>query len=370
MGFKNTAEKYGAVAMTLHWLIALAVFGLMVAGSVMEDIPDKILRFQVFSLHKAFGITVLALMIARLVWKLLNFSLPRPDASHKPWEHKLAAAVQWAFYALLIAMPLSGWLMTSAANSTVSVFGLFTAPAIWAPDPDMRRFFGGIHGLTANLIWLALALHIAGALKHAIIDRDGTLRRMLPVVILITLIPFAARAGDNAPTAWKLDHARSALYFSATQEGGTFTGRFKLFNARISLDPDHPETGSAEIIIDLSSVDTGNGERDATLKEPGWFDLGTTVTATYTADSFERGAGTDDYIAHGSLTLRGLTRKLDLPFRLQIEDKDGVRTARAVGHTGIKRLDFEVGGGRWADTSMVGNEVEIGIDLTATAPEK
>lgn len=369
MTLTNTNDTYGTVAKFLHWLIALCVIGMMLMGSFMNDIADKALKFQVYGIHKALGITILALMIVRLGWKLYNWGRPSHNATHKPWEQKLAGLVHWVFYALLLVMPLSGWLLTSAAGSTLSWFGLFPIPTIVEASKEMRHFYGEIHEITANLIWAALALHVGGALKHMVIDRDGTIRRMLPLLAFALLIPFGAAAEDteNTETLWTIQRDQSRLTIEAQQEGSPFKGEFMAFDGTIRLTPEHPEKGTAHIMIDLASFDSGNDERDKTVKEADWFDTDTTPTATYVIDSFGKGDKDGDYIADGRLILRGLERPVRLPFTMIVTTENNIKIAHVKGETSINRLDFGVGGGDWADPSMVGNAVTIRIDMLMQA---
>lgn len=368
MTIKNTPDTYGHIAKILHWVIALAVLGMMVVGTIMEDIPDKAMRFQVYGIHKALGVTILFLMVARLGWKLVNLGNPHHNAAHKPWEQKLAALIHWGFYGLLLVMPLSGWLLTGAAGSTINWFGLFPVPNIAMPNPDMREVYGEIHEITATLIWLALAAHIGGALKHAFIDRDNTIKRMMPIVIFAALLPAAAHAADDSQTiAWRIDRTQSTLGFEGMQEGGVFKGEFTAFDGTIRFDPKYPEKGTAHILIDLGSVSSGNAERDTTAKEKDWFDTATNPTSTYSVDYFEKGETDTDFIARGRLILRGVELALDLPFKLYVTESNGILTAHATGQTTLKRLDFGVGDGEWKSTDMVGNEFTVKIDITATA---
>jgi|GEM_PF-134811 len=361
----NTADRYGAVHKALHWTIALFVLMMLVMGLVMGDIANPADRFWVYGIHKSLGITILTLMIARLGWKLLNRDLPRPLPTHPRHEQIAAAVVHWGFYGLLIAMPLSGWLMTAAANSTVNWFGFFVVPNPIEPNQEVREFMNGAHDVIAWAIWGFIGLHVAGALKHVFIDRDGTLRRMLPFgALLLCLIPLNAQAAE-----WTINRQTSTLTFEATQEGAPFKGVFKGFDGTISFDPAKPEEGKGTIIIDLGSIDSQNAERDTTVKEKDWFDVATSPSATYNIARFEKGADEGAYIAKGTLMLRGLERPLDLPFTFKGDEKDGLQTAVVDGATSFKRLDFGVGDGQWADPAMVGNDIKIRIHVEATAPK-
>lgn len=360
MIWKNSVERYGAVHKTLHWVIAIAVIMMLVMGWVMGDIPNGPDKFWVYSLHKSLGITILALMVMRVVWKLVNWDLPKALPTHATWEKRLASFVHWLFYGLLFVQPLSGWMLTGAANSTINWFGFFSVPNIVAPDQDLRRAMSELHDIIPLALTGIIFLHVAGAMKHAVIDRDRTLRRMLPFGALLLLLATPAFAAD-VPTKWTIDRDNSKLTFEALQEGAPFKGQFKGFTGTINFDAKKPEAGNASITIDLGSIDSANAERDSTVKGKDWFDLDSFPTATYTITSFTKGAEPNAYTAKGVLRMRGVERPLDLPFTLTA----GEKTAHAVGKTTLKRLDFGVGDGQWSDPSMVGTDVTVSIDITA-----
>ncbi|MCB1537748.1 MAG: YceI family protein [Rhodospirillales bacterium] len=365
MQMRNTADKYGAVARILHWLIAALVVAMLLMGVVMEDLSGPT-KFEVMSLHKATGITILALMLVRLGWRLINHGMPMQNPAHAKWERMLSTAVHWALYVLLIAMPLSGWILVDAANSTINWYGFFPLPHIVGPDKELRHLMAETHETIATLIWITLGLHVAGALKHHFIDKDATMRRMLPAFILgLMLLGGTAHAADT-PYTWAIDHGKSHLTFEATQEGSAFTGTFTAFDGTIVFDPTHPESGRAQIAIDLNSADSENDERDSTLKGRDWFDTTTAPTASYKIEKFIKGDKDGDYTAVGQLVLRGVEKPVSLPFHLTMQEKDGGIYGRFVGETQINRLNFGVGDGQWADPKMVGDTVTVRIDLSAT----
>ncbi len=373
MQWKNSVERYGVVARTLHWVIGIGILCMLVMGLIMTDMANSPLKFKIFSIHKATGITILFLAVLRLIWKLINWNLPR-DLKHPWYEEAAATFVHWGFYALMIGMPLTGWILTGAANSTINWFGLFPVPNIAQPDPDLKHAMAYAHGTIANIIWVFIALHVLGALKHVVIDKDSTLRRMVPfmtpVFLLFMMVP--AHGEPQAPfPQWTIDRAHSTLTFSATQEGTAFNGKFSAFDGTVMLDPDHPEAGNARITIDLASFSSQNDERDSTVKGPDWFDTKTSPTATYTITKFEKSGTDGSMIADGNLHLRGIDQKLNLPFTMTVTNdaETGVKTAHCVGSTVVKRLDFGVGGGQWADPKEVGTDVTVKVDLTMTAPK-
>src|SRR5688572_25213447 len=179
MPLRNTPYAWGAVHKTLHWLIALAVVGLLVVGWIMDEMPNSPDKIKVYALHKSFGLTVLALMTVRLAWRWIN---PRPalPSTMKGWERSLARIVHGGIYAALLAMPLSGWLFNSAADFPLQWFGRFTIPPLARPDRDLKRLAEDVHWALSWVIVSLVVLHVAGALKHHFVDRDDVLRRMLP----------------------------------------------------------------------------------------------------------------------------------------------------------------------------------------------
>lgn len=179
MNWRNTAERYGAVAIGFHWIVAILVIALLAVGLVMTDMKPGPDMFKIYATHKSVGITVLTLAVLRLIWMLTN---PHPATlpTHQRWEKVLAKAVHLFLYFSIIAMPLSGWVMSSAKGFPVSVFGWFTLPDFVAPDKDLAKAAGEFHEVLAYVLMAAILLHFSGALKHHLIDKDGTLRRMLP----------------------------------------------------------------------------------------------------------------------------------------------------------------------------------------------
>lgn len=177
---KNTSESYGCMAKGLHWGIGLMVIALLAVGLYMSDLDPSPFKFQLYGMHKAFGVVVLGLMLLRLFWRAVVSPAPGAVPTHAPWERYLARGVHYAFYAALIAMPLSGWALSSAAGHPVNLFGLVSLPALVGKNEGLAEAMGEAHEILGNLIIALIVLHVAGTLKHHVIDRDGTLRRMLP----------------------------------------------------------------------------------------------------------------------------------------------------------------------------------------------
>jgi cytochrome b561 len=178
-------RRYDPVAVFLHWTIGLLIILMLGGGFLMEDLPISI-KFTVYNLHKSIGITIIALSIFRLVWRLLNPPPALPDRL-PVWQKFASHAAHWALYAFMIAMPLSGWLMVSALPKyPIVFFGLGEAPFLPMPElADAKAVsaqLGEIHETLALGGVALILLHIGAALQHHFILRDGILRRMLPQV--------------------------------------------------------------------------------------------------------------------------------------------------------------------------------------------
>lgn len=179
MRLTDSADQYGLVARALHWLIVVLVivqYGLALRANALPRGPALL---AVLGLHKSVGITIFALAIVRLAWRGFN-PTPQLPVHIPPWQRVAARLSHGALYAVLLVMPLFGWLMSSARNFPVSWFRLYTLPDLIAPNERAYEFFHEGHEWLARFLLLLALLHVAAALKHHFIDRDGVLLRMLP----------------------------------------------------------------------------------------------------------------------------------------------------------------------------------------------
>lgn len=179
MQIRNSAEGYGIIAKTLHWLVALLIIAIWSVGVYMTDVPDSdtTLRSTLYSLHKSAGMAILMLVIIRYSWRLYDRSLS-PATPHKILS--LAAhTVHYALYVFMFIQPLSGWALSSAAGYPPSFFGLFTFPALVTKNPDMVSFYAEVHEIAAYILLGLFLLHTSAALFHHFVLKDKTLKRML-----------------------------------------------------------------------------------------------------------------------------------------------------------------------------------------------
>ncbi|HWS77773.1 MAG TPA: cytochrome b [Thermomonas sp.] len=179
MPLKNTRDQWGSVSKALHWLVLALVLAMAWLGLTMGDLPNGPGKIATYALHKSIGITLLALVVLRLLWRLYA-GAPDAIAGTTRTQDRIAAFVHWALYALLLAMPLSGWVLNSASGFPLQWFGLANLPAITGKDHDLHELAEGVHEwLFWAMVTLAV-LHAAAAFQHHLFQRDATLARMLP----------------------------------------------------------------------------------------------------------------------------------------------------------------------------------------------
>jgi cytochrome b561 len=182
MTIENREDCYGVIAILFHWSMAFLVIGLAALGLYMVTLPDAGFTTKKVTLvlyHKEFGVLVLVLLAIRLAWRVTQV-LPRLVEGLPDWQEIAARFVHLSFYALLCALPMTGWLMSSAAGIPVSFFGLFMLPDFVHRDDDLFHRFMDIHKWLGYALILLIFVHAGAALRHHFISKDDTLRRMLP----------------------------------------------------------------------------------------------------------------------------------------------------------------------------------------------
>lgn len=175
------AQRYTNVAIALHWLIALTILCTFVLGLYMSDLQLSPAKLKLYSYHKWIGVTIFLLVVARIAWRL-GHRPPAPPASMPAWQHSAASIAHIFLYALTLAIPLSGWLMSSASGFQVVYLGVLPIPDLLGKDKAMAEQLKELHESLNWLMVVVVALHIAAALKHHLVDRDDVLARMLPFV--------------------------------------------------------------------------------------------------------------------------------------------------------------------------------------------
>jgi cytochrome b561 len=179
MPLRNTAHRWGVLSQLFHWLIVALIALQVTLASLADDLPPGVKKLTLLARHKSVGITILMLVILRLLWRSLNLT-PLLPTTLRPYERLLARLTHAALYVLLFAMPLSGWMMSSARGFPVSWFGFFTLPDLVPKDKSLYEALLTTHEVLAWVLAAVVALHVAAALKHHFMLRDDVLRRMLP----------------------------------------------------------------------------------------------------------------------------------------------------------------------------------------------
>ena len=177
MQWRNSADGYGAVAIILHWLVALAVVGLFALGLWMVELTyyDPWYRTAP-NIHKSIGILLFLVVALRLLWRMIN---PAPAPIGRPWERRVAHLVHGVLYVLMFAAMVAGYLISTADGRAIEVFGLFPVPAVVSDLPNQEDIAGVVHLWLAWSLILLASFHALAALKHHFFNRDATLVRML-----------------------------------------------------------------------------------------------------------------------------------------------------------------------------------------------
>lgn len=175
MQIKNTEKRFGVVAVSFHWVMAIIVISLIILGLYMTSLPDSDGKFALYDIHKEFGILILGLVCLRVSWRLMG-TLP-PLTSVARLERFLAIFVHWALYFCMFAMPLSGLFMTGAAGYQAHFFG-WAVPSVMAPNKTLAPVFAFLHEWIGYSLIALISLHFLGAMKHHFYDKNDILKRM------------------------------------------------------------------------------------------------------------------------------------------------------------------------------------------------
>jgi len=180
----TTATRYTGTAVALHWLLALMILGSLVVGWYMSGIPGLTpQKLKLYNWHKWAGVTILALSVLRLAWRLTHRPPELPAAITRAmpsWQQRAYHATHGLMYALFFAVPLAGWAYSSMAGFPIVWFGVLPLPDFVPVDKEFAKTFKPVHAVLAYTLLALVVLHVGAALKHQFIDRDGLLARMRP----------------------------------------------------------------------------------------------------------------------------------------------------------------------------------------------
>ena len=401
MPIGNSATAYGSVTKGFHWLTALLILVNLPLGWFAAQVAEEIAasggsEAQVarasllFSIHKTTGVAVFLVALLRILWALTQ---PKPgllNGDH-PIEARAAETAHWLLYGSLVLVPLSGWVHHAATTGFAPIWWPFGQGLPFVPKSEaVSEIAATLHLLFVLVLAGALAAHVAGALKHHVIDGDATLRRMLPgggaaqptarqpghALPFVTALAvwaavlggagamgwFAKTASEAAPalaaaeSEWRVEDG--SLDIAIRQMGSEVTGGFRDWTADIAYSETADATGrhgSVEVVVAIPSLSLGSVTKQAMGKD--FFNADTHPTATFDADLL---AEDDGHVARGTLTVKGESVPVEMPFTLDIEGD----TARAAGGLIVDRRDFDIGTGT-QDPGQLGFEVEISFELVA-----
>ncbi|QUJ77391.1 cytochrome b/b6 domain-containing protein [Sulfitobacter albidus] len=400
MPLSNTATTYGSVTRAFHWLTALLVITLIPVAVVANRLPYETseqlaTKAWLFSLHKTLGVAVFAVALLRILWAI---SQPKPSPLHheKRMQTFLAETAHWLLYGSLVLAPLSGWVHHAATEGFAPIWWPFGQNLPLIPKSEsVAAITYGLHWVFGKVMAATIALHILGALKHQLIDRDATLARMTrgatagsplshtgaakpaaaAVAIWAAVLAGAGAFGlyqphastvqaatlDEVASDWAVQEGEIAI--TVNQFNSDVTGRFADWTAAIQFDEtaDAGTAGNVETQIAIGSLTLGSVTDQAMGAD--YFNAADFPTATFTADLIRQ---TDGYVADGTLTIKDQSVPLTLPFTL---DLDG-DTARMQAQTTLDRRDFGIGDNMTDESSLkFGVTVDINLTATRAAPE-
>ena len=179
MMFKNTVDRWGGISQLLHWVVVALILTMAYLGLTMGDLPNGPDKIRTYALHKSIGITILGLVSLRLLWRAYA-GTPHPVPGTPQWQARIASLTHWAIYALLFAIPVSGWVVNSSAGFPLQWFGLVNLPHIVGKDHDLHELAEEAHEILFWLLVLLVVAHAGAAFYHHLFQRDATLARMLP----------------------------------------------------------------------------------------------------------------------------------------------------------------------------------------------
>ncbi len=389
-----TTTRYHEVARILHWLIAGLILLQYALASMAEDATSDLQELALLANHKSVGMTVFMLAFVRVFWRFTH-SVPALPLSMPRWQVRASGFSHALLYVIIFALPLSGWLFSSANAYSVSWFNVFVFPDLIGGNESRAELLEEVHETLANALLVLVVLHILAALKHGLFDRDGVLGRMsswlsissfaIAFIVGVGLLSVPAPSGSEAVSAssngaaphtanhvadqiapvapvtidttlplWALDQSQSYLRFTADQAGAPFTGTWQRWNADIRFDPSNLAASSARVRVDATSPVTGDNERDSTLLKAEWFDSSVHPEVIFRSIGIFA-VETGGYMATGTLRIRNNEHPIRLTFTHQrVDGKDTI-----TGSVDLDRIELGIGTGEWTDTSWVGPHVKL-----------
>lgn len=399
-------KSYSSLQKWFHWVIAglilLQYLLILLAEQTQED-GSRVQQLALIANHKSFGITILILACIRILLRIKLGSPPLPIAM-PTWQQKASELSHASLYILIFALPITGWLMSSANAYSVSWFNVVALPDFVEPNEDLGALLGALHELLWDVLIVIVFVHVIAALKHHLLDKDNVLTRMVSKSSLISAILIlsvslyvagfkitskSTEAMEPTSTAsetqetflnqtpkevsslplWIIDYQNSKILFNGEQAGAPFSGTWQQWEGRLQFDPASvTETSLAQanfdVSVDIMSVESNDDERDETILSSDFFDVANFPRARFQANKFAKVG--DNIQANGVLTLKGISQPTILTF--SVETQDNLVVLR--GNAKLNRHSWQIGIGDWADPTWVGSEVTVEVLVTAQVAEQ
>jgi len=373
---QQTPHRYNFIAIILHWSMALGFFAMLGSGVAMSYFEmDQSLKFQMYQWHKGGGVLLLLAFGLRISWRIISqFALYQVPAlpDKFPKLEKLAAHLgHLGLYGLMLALPLSGWVMVSASvyGLPTIVFNMFEWPHI--PGIQGHEAVEGLaklaHFYLAIGFGLMIFAHVAAVVKHALKDKINLMPRMWCSKAVILILAMTVMSAPAMAKEYMVDYALSTISFSGTHTGNVFTGQFENWQADIHFDPENLEASNLIVVFNTASARTGNKMYDGTLPQADWLNSKHFPEARFQSKTIKRN---DDgsYSAQGELEIRDIQQSIVINFKLSDLQSQPIT---ATADVPLDRLAFDIGKKSDPKAEWVSREILITLDITAhekTAP--
>ena len=404
----ETRSDYSAIGKTLHWLVAALIglqYVLIELAHIAEQTNATVKQLAIIANHKSIGITILVIAIIRLVYRL-NSTPPTLPESMPSWQKLASNTSHFLLYFCLFALPVSGWLMSSANAYSVSWFNLIALPDLISANKTMAETLATMHLRLSDALIILAAVHVIAAIKHHVVDKDNVLTRMSSKgtisIGLITLLagvllwgkvvsisstqdetlvttqtlaetlesPASEQTEDtqakisNLPL-WNIDYSNSYIDFTGEQAGAPFTGRWNKWEGKLQFDPAALDQSVFDVSIEIGSVGSNDEERDSTILSPDFFNVIEFPIARFYANDFvsidpkSPDFGDNEFIAKGTLSMKGISQACELKFKITNTEKG----KELQGIASLNRHQWNIGVGDWADPTWVGSDVLVNVKV-------
>ncbi len=410
-GTADHNSSYNWLSRQFHWFIAVLIFAAFALGVTMEPLALSKEKLNFYAWHKWLGLFILALVILRLSWRLMT-KAPAHSSPQVPQIFHFGAKVgHFLLYAVLLLLPLIGWLRSSSAGFEIVIFEVLPVPDLIGKNEALTNLLAKAHFFLALFLALLVVGHVAAVVIHHLFFKDPVLKKMKPHLLHKALIAFALLGGvgfyvyytqtlgvtdhlgvkkplsettekdvsstnakkvtkelaqPDASSQWGIDEKISFLEFTATQKGAKTTGVFKKYQLeQLVFNVNELDKAIVQLEIDVSSISLSNVLVEQTLASSSWFDAGEFPKAFFKSKSF-KSLGGDVYEILGELKIKDIVKPNVIRLTIKRDDspEDG-SVIEAKGETIISRLAYEIGQGEWASTDDLADEVQLKIHIRA-----